>query len=158
MVWRWIWNLFHKWDNFFSSYFHNWKYFLKSCLTSEKYSIINVQNIEFSVYYIFYGFWTCFCQILDTECNIWRDITIWCENNTFDIFIVWKLQAVKISYIKNEKGWLFITIGTKLLIVEIVDIQWFDVKYKWNNFFSSNFHEWKYFKKSCLTSRYIFHN
>ena len=103
MVWRWIWNLFHKWDNFFSSYFHNWKYFLKSCLTSEKYSIINVQNIEFSVYYIFYGFWTCFYQILDTECNIWRDITISCY------FHGVKITHLTFSLCDNYKLWRYRT-------------------------------------------------
>ena len=34
------------------------KNFKKSCITSEINSIFIVKNLEFSVYYIFYGFWT----------------------------------------------------------------------------------------------------
>ena len=38
----------------------------KSCLTIEINSIFNVKSIEIFVYYIFFIFWTCFFQILDT--------------------------------------------------------------------------------------------
>ena len=41
----------------------------KSCLTSEINSIFNVKNIEVSVYYILFSFYTCFFQILDNACN-----------------------------------------------------------------------------------------
>ena len=43
----------------------------KSCLNTSD-SILNIKNVEFSVYYIFFGFLTCFFQILDTACNTRR--------------------------------------------------------------------------------------
>ena len=52
--------------------------------------------IEHSVYHIFFGMWTRFFQILDTACNTWRYrrhkslLFSHSENNTFDIFKVWK--------------------------------------------------------------------
>ena len=64
-----------------------------SCLTSEINSIFNVKSIEFSVYYIFFGFWTHCMQYM-----VWCHKSLLfsqCKNNTWDIFTVWKYQPVK---------------------------------------------------------------
>ena len=64
----------------FFLYFHECEtqkkiFFKKSLLTGEVNSIFNVKIIAFSVYNIFFGFWT-FFQILDTACNTWFDVKI----------------------------------------------------------------------------------
>ena len=56
MVWRWIWYLSHEWHKCY----------------------IQFQIIDFSVYDVFFGFWTCFFQILDTSCNTRREVTVAC--------------------------------------------------------------------------------
>ena len=53
----------------------------KPCLSSEINSILNVKSIQFTVYYIFFGFWTRFFQIEDTVCNARRDPTIACYSS-----------------------------------------------------------------------------
>ena len=74
MVWRSIWNLFHKWDEIFD------------ICRIEINSIFNVQLLDI----------LCFFQFLDTACNTcqtWHHKSLYlshCENNTFDIFTVWK--------------------------------------------------------------------
>ena len=84
----------------FTCALHLWKFFediqwfdieYEIYFASEINFIFNVQNIEFSIDYIFYGFWTCFFQILDTVCKTWRDVTIaYFTLCTFDIFTVRK--------------------------------------------------------------------
>ena len=70
MVWHWIWNYFASKINF----------------------IFNVQNIEFSIDYIFYGIWTCFFQILDTVCKTWRDVTI-----AYFTLHIWHFYSAKVT-------------------------------------------------------------
>ena len=43
---------------------------------SDMNSIFNIKSIEFSIYYIFFGFWTCFFQILQKASNTRHDVTI----------------------------------------------------------------------------------
>ena len=85
----------------FTCALHLWKFFediqwfdieYEIYFASEINFIFNVQNIEFSIDYIFYGFWTSFFQILDTVCKTWRDVTI-----AYFTLHIWHFYSAKVT-------------------------------------------------------------
>ena len=76
-------------QNFFFIIFttakHWWKYWNIPSQERNKFNIYH-QTIEFPAYYIFFGFWTCFCQVLGAACNTWRDVTVWKSQHVKIIF------------------------------------------------------------------------
>lgn len=62
----------------------------------------NVRNIDFSRYYIFFGFWTRFYQMMIcTPCNTWRDVTIACYLHTV------KITLLGFSQCENNSLWKY---------------------------------------------------
>ena len=62
-------------------------------------STFNVKIFQFYVYYIFFGFRTCFVQIVDTTCNAWLNVTIACCSHTV------KITFLIFSHCENYSLW-----------------------------------------------------
>ena len=129
MVYRWIWNMFHEWDRNVLI-FTSGKIFLKILSHKWHKSTFNVKSTGFSVYYIVFGFLTCFFPIFDTACNIWRDSTIACYFHTMEL----TLCLLIFSHCeKGQRRYHFYSMDkTRYFMYEnvmIIDVSWVPLQY-----------------------------
>ena len=111
MIWCWILKFFTSVTGFFDIFItakHEWKCKKKILSHSWNKFHIQIQTIEFSIYYVFFGFKTCFFQTLDTVCKTWCDVTIACYFHTVKITLLIFSQCEnnslwKISLLFNDK-------------------------------------------------------
>ena len=69
---------------------------------------IQLQNIEFSIYYIFFGVWTCFF-FLRYDCNTWPEVTI------ADHFHIEKITLLIFSQCENNSLWRYLFCSIDIL-------------------------------------------